>query len=92
MKYIVLKHKDGEEFLITFPNHPKMVHKHMVEAVKSIRVDCGFGQWNREFRESKVVSAGFVDSSGYCYGESMSLNIESRPDIDTELLKSQYRR
>ena len=46
------------------------------------------GQWEREFRVP--VSAGFVSPTGNCYGESISLDLVSRPDEDTKLLNEQY--
>lgn len=88
MKYIVIKRGD-QEFMVLFPNSPKMAHKYMAEAVSGMRVDLGYHGWQREFIDCAIVSAGFVSASGHCHGHSESLGISSRPE-DTELLKSQY--
>lgn len=40
---------------------------------------------------SLVISAGFIDPiRGQCYGDSLSLNICSRPEKDTALLKEMF--
>jgi hypothetical protein len=53
--------------------------------------------YHSEFAKFKPISAGFIsfgiDKSGNptcsCYGESISLNLASRPERDTELAKRQ---
>lgn len=87
MKYIVfLNESTKQEEIMVFP--------------KSINHDCfaegahfrnqTSGNWNRVFR--KPISAGFVGSIPkglVCLGESMSLNLKSRPEIDTALLNNE---
>lgn len=87
MKYIVfLNESTKQEEIMVFP--------------KSINHDCfaegahfrnqTSGNWNRVFR--KPISAGFVGSTPkglVCLGESMSLNLKSRPEIDTTLLNNE---
>jgi len=84
MKYIVLQH-ENEEFFFQFPNHSKISHKNFAEIIKRIQVHDLFGNWTREFGVADVVSAGFVDKSGACFGHSESLDLKSREDIDTQL-------
>ncbi len=36
-----------------------------------------------------AISAGFVTEEGICYGESMTLEIRSREEVDTEILRKQ---
>lgn len=90
MKYIVIA-KDGEELVFTCPNHPKITHKNFAESVRHIRIDEGRQSWSRQFARSEIVAAGFVNSAGICHGTSESLQVASRGQIDTDLLKSQYR-
>lgn len=88
MKYIVMAH-EGAEYMVLFPRH-ELTHKYMAEAVQHIRCEGARpGDWSRDFIDSKIVSAGFVDASGHCHGHSESLGIGSRPE-DTKLLQSQY--
>lgn len=82
MKYIVMS-LDGKEEIFIFP---RMVdHDRMAEACEAIR----FGDsrnWARKYRNGECVSAGFVDGMR-CHGRSESLNLDSRPEIDTILLR-----
>ena len=87
MKFVTLNLL-GEDSIILFPK--SIAHKEMVEAVRFMKVEDGRGQWSRDFVDLEVVSAGFVTESGNCYGRSESLNVDSRPEKDTELLQSQY--
>ena len=82
MKYICMKHEAGMEEIFLFPrwvNHDCM--EEVLEAVK----DQTRGNWKREFREP--ISAGFVNSSLECHGNSETLGLDSRGDVDTELLR-----
>lgn len=88
MKYIVLDLND-KEYMVIFPNSPKMSHKNMAESVQSIRVESR-NSWKREFRTSNIVSAGFVDVSGNCSGYSETLKLKSREDQDSILFKETY--
>lgn len=82
-KYIVLS-LDGKEAIYVFPLF--VDHDSMADACESIR----FGSkqdWKRLYRmDGERVSAGFV-SDGVCHGRSETLNLESRGDIDTALLR-----
>jgi hypothetical protein len=43
------------------------------------------------FDTADVVSAGFVSSDLKCYGDSVSLKLKSRPEVDTALLRRTLR-
>ena len=79
MKYIVTRNEEGKEEIFVFPK--SVNHDCMAEVLGFIK-NKTYGNWERGFR--KPVSAGFTDGKT-CYGESLSLDIESRPQ-DTELL------
>lgn len=76
MKYIVYK-DNGEEFIIVFPgDRSQRQHKEIAEALDL----------------KDIVSAGFfIEACGRkrFMGESMTLNIESRGDIDRDLYINQ---
>ena len=87
MKYIVTQRESEltnimiDEIFI----FPKSVnHDCFAEMANAIKNQTG-GNWHRVRRE--VVSAGFTDGVK-CYGKSESLHLESRKDVDTQLLKS----
>jgi hypothetical protein len=82
MKYIVFDF-DGKETIILFSR--TLIHKEVSDAVKTIRSGRG-RDWKRKYRESNVISAGFIDSDNTCYGESESLYTKSRLGLDTKLL------
>lgn len=80
-KYVVMRLNDVET-IFTFPK--SVDHDRMKEALECIR----FGDhrnWTRAYRDGEVVSAGFIDG-GQCHGRSETLNLESRPKLDTALL------
>jgi hypothetical protein len=82
MKYIVAV-VDGAESIFVFPRD--VDHDRMKEAIECIR----FGSernWRRKFRDGEVISAGFVDD-GRCHGRSETLDLDSRKDLDTALLR-----
>jgi hypothetical protein len=80
-KYIVVT-KDGVQQIFTFPI--SVDHDRMFEAIGAIRM--GSDQdWKREYRMCTAVSAGFIQD-GQCCGESESLKLLSRYEIDTALL------
>lgn len=82
-KYIVIK-IDEIELLFTFS--ALITHANMLEAVQSVKH--GHNEsWTRPYRMAVAVSAGFVFPSGTCHGRSESLNLNSRPDVDTKLLQ-----
>jgi len=71
-KYIVVADDHGDyEKMIIFPASIK--HDTMSRAMSRARYP-------------KIVSAGFIDEFMKCYGSSMTLNIESRKEIDTIML------
>ena len=76
MKYIVYK-DNGEEFIIVFPgDRSQPQHKEIAESLGL----------------KDIVSAGFfIEACGRkrFMGESMTLNIESRGDIDRDLYINQ---
>lgn len=84
MKYIVLQIRHGEtvrEWPIVFPD--MMVHSRVADSVK-ILLSRHHGQ------DSRVIAAGSVSFFGgevRCFGESETLNIESRGSEDAKLIK-----
>ena len=81
MKYIVMALADQEDIFV-FPR--TVDHDRMKEACEIIR----FGDernWNREYRDGEVVSAGFIDN-GVCHGRSETLGLSSRGKQDAALL------
>lgn len=81
-KYIVVD-RSGTEEIITFPTLIR--HDRMFAQVAAVKTG-GDQNWTRDYRDAKVIAAGFVDN-GDCQGRSESLKIESRGAIDTALLK-----
>lgn len=79
MKYIVYK-SEGEELIITFPgNSNQPEHKEVAESLGL----------------KDIMAAGFfmeIAGRKFFTGESMSLNIESRGDVDRDLYVEQCRR
>lgn len=80
-KYIVIKSGD-EELIFVFPK--AVVHKEMFAMVKAIKDSHG-PNWSRPYFNAVCVGAGFV-GNGHCYGESESLGVVSRDEVDTALL------
>jgi len=85
MKYICAINDDGEQEIFIFPD--TVNHDCFYEGVTALRNQT-WGEWKRIFRE--VISAGFVDKDLKCYGESETLNVESRGEEDTKLLKKLF--
>ena len=80
MKYIVIETPIGE---MGFTFNDFLVHKIIAENMTCILVvDHKF-----PVGEVNVVSAGFVDSKGGCYGKSESLELESRIEDDFIITK-----
>jgi len=82
MKYIVMALNGAEEIFV-FPR--TVDHDRMAEACDAIRFG-GDRNWERKYlRDGECIAAGFVDN-GVCHGRSESLNVDSRPGLDTSLL------
>lgn len=73
LKFVTFVGYQDQEVIIVFP--AKAQHLHFAEAFTRLT-----------FGEFKPISGGFVEA-GECYGRSISLNMEARPE-DTELLKN----
>lgn len=72
-KYIVLGYEDvALEKMIVFPHNIR--HDTMAKAMRFLLYD-------------HIVSAGFIDEFLQCFGESNSLMIKSRKQVDTDLFK-----
>lgn len=84
MKYITTLQVSGKLEIFTFPD--SVNHDCMAESIGRMRNQT-FGNWERISR--KPLSAGFVNASGICLGESESLGLVSRGDEDTSLLRLQ---
>jgi len=83
-KYICFK--DGDvEMIVVFPH--TIDHDRMFESLQMTSFDVD--RKSREWYDIDLLSAGFVYSSGKCYGRSETLDIDSRGDIDTLILKGQ---
>ena len=80
MKYICTEQLDGTEEIFVFPK--SIDHDAMYEALARIKSSTR-GNWERVSRAP--ISAGFVDSEGNCYGESITLRVASRKE-DTGIL------
>lgn len=84
MKYIIAKITHGDtsrEWPIIFPD--MMIHKQVAETIK-------WHLMRHHDVEAKIVSAGSFSCFGgevRCYGESETLNIESRGKTDVDLIK-----
>ena len=84
MKYICMEDEDGVQLIFMFPQ--AIDHDCMEEMLGRIKNQT-HGNWERVWR--RPISAGFVSAGGNCYGESITLNLESRGEEDTELLAKQ---
>ncbi len=80
MKYIIIK-LEGEEEIFIFPR--TVDHDSMHEVLHMLKM--GGANWRRDFKE--VVSAGFITNNA-CYGRSETLDVDSRPELDTALLRA----
>lgn len=84
MKYVVTEDEQGTVELYMFPRH--IPHDWFIEGLEALRK--GTPQnWNRLYH--KPISAGFVSFDWKCYGRSESLDLGSRPEEDTTLLRNQ---
>lgn len=81
MKYVIVRFDEGPDSIFFFPKSVR--HDYFVESLQSLRHDAGRG-WDRMYPEP--ISAGFTDGVT-CYGQSESLDLESRPE-DTLLMWS----
>ena len=82
MKYICMNN-NGVEEVFTFPS--TIDHDAMEEVLSRIK-NHTIGNWERVFRFP--VSAGFV-MNGKCFGRSETLDLDSREEIDTKILRGQ---
>lgn len=71
-KFVCYRDAEGHEVLETFD--PGIIHSAYVES------EC--------IPRERLISAGFATAHGECYGRSTSLEISSRPDADTALLRA----
>ena len=70
-KYVTFKGNNGEE-IVVFPS--LIQHSHMADFVK-----------DASYRAMRPISGGFI-VNGECVGESESLRMVSRGDLDTKLI------
>ena len=80
-KYVVVSSDEQGEQLFTFPKD--INHDDFAEVLNYIKIGEG-RNWKRVYR--KPISAGFTDGAR-CYGKSETLELGSRPNQDTALLK-----
>ncbi len=86
MKYIVMSviNKSELELEVPFIFPDIVVHLHMSTVCKTLL------ELHFPGSEIKPISAGFVSSTAFeddCYGKSESLNLPSRPERDSQLIK-----
>ena len=81
MKYVVFASTELGEQLVVFPC--SINHNAMAEAVQGIRHGPAH---DRQRVRAVPVAAGFTDGLN-CYGRSESLNLDSRREVDTFMLK-----
>lgn len=89
MKYVVIEYK-SVEYLFTFPDSNNFTHEDFAEVAMAMKFRECRNNWQRLRAEGEIVSAGFVNPQGQCYGRSDSLDLDYR-EQDTALLASQYR-
>ena len=78
------ENEDRKDEIIVFPR--SINHDCMAEAMQRLKNQT-WGNWKRLTRIP--VSAGFVDSTGVCYGKSETLNLFALVPEDNELLRIQ---
>lgn len=78
-KYIVIRERQfGSRVTNIYPFDSRIIHKDMATKIGG------------ELGPNRVISAGFIrfEADGpVCYGKSVSLRVESRPEEDTLLAK-----
>lgn len=85
-KYIVIR-TGTNELLFTFPS--RISHSAMFAMVKHLRHGIK-SSWVTPYGKSEAVAAGYIGKAGNCYGESESLKLKARPEIDTALFKNEH--
>lgn len=83
MKFITTRDEDGTEEVFVFPR--RVHHDAMAEVLEGIKNQT-HGSWERIYRQP--IAAGFVSTSGTCYGSSETLGLDARTE-DTALLAKQ---
>lgn len=87
MKYVVfLDPSNDRETLVIFEDH--INHVDMAKVVSRVKL---YDKRNEWYRGMKPISAGFVSMDFRCYGKSESLQLVSRLDEDTLLLRAQFK-
>lgn len=87
MKYIcLLDPKTNKETIVLFERH--INHVDMSDVASRVRLYDENSQW---YRGMNPISAGFVGRDLHCYGKSESLQLNSRPEQDTKLLRAQFK-
>ena len=51
---------------------------------------CYIAHSTMKFKVGNIISAGFINCNLQCFGESVSLNIKSRPEKDTTLAMNMF--
>jgi hypothetical protein len=83
LKYIVTLSEGSIEEIFVFPN--AVNHDCMAESLMRIK-NKTHGDWHRVHRTP--IAAGFISQDGSCYGESLTLKLTSRNQVDTALFLS----
>lgn len=85
MKYIVTKDEDGVEEIFVFPK--RYNHDDFAGDINGLRVrdPNNHREWSRKYKEP--IAAGFTDGKT-CHGRSETLDLGSRGERDSSLLRS----
>lgn len=84
LKYIVTVNHDQDEKEEIFIFSDSVIHNCLAEGVGYLKNSFSDRNWKRERRE--VIAAGFTDGET-CWGESESLRMKSRKELDAKLLR-----
>lgn len=81
LKYVVVV-RAGKEEIYLFPRY--INHNDFADILSYVKTyPEGSNDWGREF--AKPIAAGFTDGTN-CWGRSETLNLDSRPELDGDLL------
>lgn len=85
MKYICVKRKGDNQIIFTFAD--TISHALMFNCISNNCYQRPLVSGHDKF---EVVSAGFVTKKLQCFGDSQTLNVKSRGDVDSKILKNQF--
>jgi hypothetical protein len=87
-KYIIFT-KNGKEEAILFDD--SLIHKSVAQTLRVTNAVVGAGFVScQSCADVDTVSGYCRDVEFYAYGESISLDVKSRPDVDTEIINAMF--